>query len=168
MKLDAFQRARQHVIRFVADESENILKTTDPSFRKDVEDTRVKRTKHRLSKINLSDKDEEARESALIDATSGNNRDHQINEIHDYLKAYYKVALKRFMDNIANSVIESDLLGEGGPLKFFTPATVGGLSEDQLAGIAAETSLTAAKRAECTSRAERMHQALQAARGSMI
>lgn len=88
-----------------------------------------------------------------------------IEDIHDAVKAYYKVAIKRFTDNVVNSVVESDLLGEDSALKAFSPEFVGGLSDEELASIAAETSLTSATRAEYTAKSARLKQALDMARG---
>lgn len=56
-------------------------------------------------------------------------------DIHDLLKAYYKVALKRFIDNVANPVVKRILLGPEGPLAIFTPLWASKLSEEEKGGI---------------------------------
>ena len=38
--------------------------------------------------------------AAITRAAHLSNEDHAVNDIHDILKAYYKVALKRYMDNV--------------------------------------------------------------------
>ena len=42
-----------------------------------------------------------------------------IYDIHDTLKAYYKVAIKCFIDNVKNQVIQQNLLGLSGPVNIF-------------------------------------------------
>lgn len=45
-------------------------------------------------------------------------------EMHDNLRAYYEIALARFMDNFAIQVVERHLLGPEGPLRLFNSAYV--------------------------------------------
>ena len=104
----------------------------------------------------------------ILSAVTPKNREHQVVEIHDYLKAYYEVAITHFTDDIARSVVESDLIGRTGPLHYFRPSLIGGLSDEELANIAAETSLVASKRAEYDAKAERLKQALDTIRRSGI
>ena len=47
------------------------------------------------------------------------DEDQTIIDIHDILKAYYKVALKRYMDNIVIRIVERAVLGTGGQMQTF-------------------------------------------------
>jgi hypothetical protein len=44
--------------------------------------------------------------TAITRAAHLSNEDQAVNDIHDILKAYYKVALKRFMDNVVLQIVE--------------------------------------------------------------
>ncbi|KAG0645619.1 Interferon-inducible Mx [Hyphodiscus hymeniophilus] len=67
------------------------------------------------------------------------NSDHTIQDIHDILESYYKVARKRFVDTICMQGSDFHLLnGPGSPLRIFGTSFVGGLSEVQLDLIAGE------------------------------
>ena len=162
--LDVFQVAREHVSKFVTDESENILKTADSGFADAVQTIRQQRAEHVLSNFGPWEGNRSAITTAIVNAMSSNNREYQIYEIHDYLKAYYIIARKRFIDNIANSVIERELLGADGPLRVFTPALIGGLSDDELANIAAESPSTSVTREEYKGKVNRLKKALEATR----
>ncbi|KAI0409965.1 dynamin GTPase [Xylaria palmicola] len=60
------------------------------------------------------------------------NVDHVIFEIHDILRAYYKVALKRFVDNVRMHVADHILIaGPETPLKLFSPTFVTAMTEAQ-------------------------------------
>ncbi|KAI9719099.1 MAG: hypothetical protein M1812_003729 [Candelaria pacifica] len=71
-----------------------------------------------------------------------------IHDIHDTLKAYCTVALKRFIDNVSLQVIERNLLGPAGPVNVFTSDYVGKLDASDLAHIAPEDFQTSNMRSE--------------------
>jgi hypothetical protein len=76
------------------------------------------------------------------------NVEHTVQEIHDILKAYYKVAQKRFADNVCMQAADYYLVtGPRSPLKLFSPTFVSGLSEEQLVEIAGEDAALTRKRA---------------------
>jgi hypothetical protein len=67
------------------------------------------------------------------------NSEHTIHEVHDILKAYYKVARKRFVDNVLMQAADFQLVtGPKNPLKLFSPQFVSNLSDEQLEEIAGE------------------------------
>ncbi|RWA03831.1 hypothetical protein EKO27_g11278 [Xylaria grammica] len=67
------------------------------------------------------------------------NADHVIFEIHDILRAYYKVALKRFVDNVRMQVADHLLVAGGEtPLKLFSPTFVTAMTNEQLEEVAGE------------------------------
>ncbi|KAI9894600.1 MAG: hypothetical protein M1814_001955 [Vezdaea aestivalis] len=77
------------------------------------------------------------------------NLDHVVLEIHDILQAYYKVARKRFVDNVCMQASDTFLvIGDASPLKLFGPAFVNRLSPEQLGEIAGEDMRVKKRRAE--------------------
>lgn len=76
------------------------------------------------------------------------NVDHVVREIHDILEAYYKVARKRFVDNLCMQAADYHLVtGPHAPLKLFSPTFVDRLTAEQLEDIAGEGPSTKRKRA---------------------
>jgi hypothetical protein len=76
------------------------------------------------------------------------NVEHTVQEIHDILQSYYKVARKRFCDNLCMQAADHFLVqGPGSPLKLFGTALVSALSEEQLMEIAGEDVALRRKRA---------------------
>ena len=67
------------------------------------------------------------------------NIDHVVQEIHDILKAYYKVSRKRFIDNVCMQATDHHLVsGSDTPLKIFSPKFVSDLTKNQLEEFAGE------------------------------
>ncbi|QBZ58491.1 hypothetical protein PoMZ_03444 [Pyricularia oryzae] len=67
--------------------------------------------------------------------------------IHDVLESYYKVSIKRFINNISLHIVYHDLLyAESSPLNVFNSKFVHGLGEAQLEQIAGESSLVRMER----------------------
>ncbi|KAF2191742.1 hypothetical protein K469DRAFT_735719 [Zopfia rhizophila CBS 207.26] len=78
-----------------------------------------------------------------------NNADHTIRDMHDILYAYYKVARKRFVDNVCMHAAGYHLIhGPDTPLKLFSPSFVLELTQGQLQEIAGEDSSLKRKRAQ--------------------
>ena len=76
------------------------------------------------------------------------NAQHTREDIHDVLESYYKVARKRFVDNICTQVISHFLLdGAESPLNILSPDLILHLSADQLDAIAGEDDETGRHRA---------------------
>ncbi|KAK7548599.1 P-loop containing nucleoside triphosphate hydrolase protein [Phyllosticta citricarpa] len=67
------------------------------------------------------------------------NTDHIVQDLQDILAAYYKVALKRIVDNVCMQAASYHLVsGPSTPLKLFSPALVGRLTAGELEEIAGE------------------------------
>lgn len=84
-------------------------------------------------------------------------------DIHDILKSYYKVALKRFIENVVVQVIERYYIGLGGPAIQITPEYVRELSDQDLDEVAYETYETARSRNDTNSRLQRLEEAVRIA-----
>ncbi|MCJ1250724.1 hypothetical protein MMC30_007952 [Trapelia coarctata] len=93
------------------------------------------------------------------------NETSAVYDIHDILKAYYKVSIKRFIDNVGNQIVERTLLGPEGPLAIFTPQYVSGLSDEEKAAIAGEDEVTTETRSELGMQIERLMVARKICRG---
>ena len=79
---------------------------------------------------------------------SKSNAEHMVQDIHDTLKSYYKLARKRFVDNVVMQATDFHLLnGDDTPLDLFSPDFVNALSVDQLEDIAGEDIVLRRKRA---------------------
>lgn len=67
------------------------------------------------------------------------NVDHTVQDIHDILESYYKVARKRFVDNVCMQAVDYYLVtGPGAPMKLISPTWVNDLSNETLQEIAGE------------------------------
>jgi hypothetical protein len=76
------------------------------------------------------------------------NIEHVVQEVHDILKSYYKVARKRFADNLIMQAADHHLVtGPCSPLKLFSPSFVSELTDEQLLEIAGEDAALRSKRA---------------------
>jgi hypothetical protein len=77
------------------------------------------------------------------------NEDHTVRDIHDILRSYYKVARKRFVDNVCLQATGYHLVhGPDTPLKLFSPEFVTSLTAEQLEDIAGEDLALKRKRAQ--------------------
>ena len=74
------------------------------------------------------------------------NADHAIQDLHDILHSYYKVALKRFVDSVCMQAADHFLItGSKTPLTLFSPAFIASMTPEQLEEVAGEE-LTAKRR----------------------
>ncbi|KAJ5108261.1 hypothetical protein N7456_004936 [Penicillium angulare] len=75
------------------------------------------------------------------------NLQHTVEDIHDILKSYYKVARKRFIDNLCMQAADYHLVtGPAAPMTLFSPSWVYQLSREQLEQIAGEEASVRRKR----------------------
>lgn len=91
----------------------------------------------------------EATAAAL--AASKGNLDNAVEDTHDYLHAYYNVAMARFVDTVMAQGIDDYLLtGENSPIKIITPAFIASMTPAQREHIAGEDPATTRKRRALT------------------
>lgn len=75
------------------------------------------------------------------------NFEHTVQDIHDILESYYKVARKRFVDNVCMQAVDYYLLtGPEAPMKLLSPTWVNSLSNATLEEIAGEEKASKRKR----------------------
>jgi hypothetical protein len=70
---------------------------------------------------------------------SMSNTEYIVQDLHDILESYYKVARKRFVDVVCMQGTDHHLItGPNSPLKLFSPAFVIDMSTEQLEEVAGE------------------------------
>ncbi len=88
---------------------------------------------------------------------TGSNVKHTIDDLHDILHAYYKVARKRFVDNVCMQAADHFLVtGEDAPTKVFSPKFVSELTNEQLEAIAGEDLVSKRKREDLKRKIENL------------
>ena len=158
--------ARSDLSRILTDEREGPLITINHYFADNLAAARAERVVAQLTKLGYKDGQQYAMNfKSLTSVAHSSNEASAVHDIHDVLNAYYKVALKRFNDNVVNQVVERNLLGPGGPLTVFAPEWVGRLDSDELAAIAGEDFTTSNARTELTAQLGRLDQARKVCSG---
>jgi hypothetical protein len=170
LERSAFGRAKGCLMQILRDEKEGILQTVNNYFAETVSSIREERVRARLYDMGLQD-DNMVYSVSLNQVMSRlhlSNEDQAVHDIHDILKAYYKVALKRFTDNVILQVTERHLLGPEGPVKILSPEWIGEFSDADLADVASENFATSSARNELQARLDKLHRALDIARQAGI
>lgn len=89
-----------------------------------------------------------------------NNEESNVQRLHDILVSYYKVARKRFVDNVCMQAADYHLVrGPDTAVKIFSPSFVSDLTPEQLERIAGEDALTKRKRADLSRKVENLKRA---------
>ncbi|EXJ75418.1 uncharacterized protein A1O5_02114 [Cladophialophora psammophila CBS 110553] len=149
----------------LGDERGGILQTVNHYYADNLAAARKERVILRLERLGIADGAfVQADLTALANAAHLGNEDQAVYDIHDILKAYYKVAIKRFMDNVVMAVVERWWLALGGFVGMFDGEFVGNLSDEDLASIAAENHSTTHARADLKEKLRRFEEAHRIAR----
>ncbi|KAL6230944.1 hypothetical protein BDW75DRAFT_248246 [Aspergillus navahoensis] len=82
----------------------------------------------------------------LVTRMHQSNDDQAVDDMHDILKSFYKVAMKQFNDNVVVQVVEHCILGVEGAFQALTPELIGDLMDRALEDIAGENSATSSAR----------------------
>lgn len=116
------EHAYKELSAILTDERTPPLLTNNHYLADSLTEARHSRFVHRLEKMGFVDG---SRYHGIIDFDSMKtnhlltNETSAVYEIHDMLQAYYKVAIRRFIDNVANQVIERNLFGPRSPISIF-------------------------------------------------
>ncbi|KAL8377725.1 hypothetical protein RB595_008424 [Gaeumannomyces hyphopodioides] len=95
------------------------------------------------------------------------NSEHMQEYIHDLLKSYYKVSMKRFVDIMCLHVIHHDMLfSADGPLHIFTSKLIHALDDDQLDQFAGEDQIVKVKREKLVREIQSFRAALEVLQGT--
>lgn len=161
--------ARENAVKqldlLIADEMNGILQTANHYFADTLSATRQERVLQRLKRLGIQEQDTHITVNLAQVAAVAHlgNEEQAIYDIHDILKAYYKVAIKRFIDNVVLQAVERCYLGEHSSVTYIRPEYIGELSDEELDEIAAESYATSSIRIETTARLERLEKALSIA-----
>lgn len=99
--------------------------------------------------INNIDLGQVVKLSSIMNNHPLSNVEHTVRDLHDILKSYYKVARKRFVDEVCMQAADYHLVtGPDTPIRVFNPTFVADLSPEQLNMIAGEELSTRRKRTE--------------------
>ncbi|KAG4257564.1 hypothetical protein FPRO03_13870 [Fusarium proliferatum] len=125
--------------------------TLNHYFNENLQKARNDRINKALKKKAWNDENTEQQVVKLDDISSvvnnHSNTQHTAEEIHDILQAYYKVARKRFVDNIYHQAVDHCLLsGPSSPLILFCEQWVLDLTDEKLQLIASESRATQERR----------------------
>lgn len=112
--------------------------------------SRQKRMQTRMSQMSINDCQHGTvvRIEDMMRNHPMSNIDHDVQDLHDILSSYYKVARKRFADNVCMQAADHYLVnGLETPLALFSPTFVSSLTHEQLETIAGEDQGTKRTRA---------------------
>ncbi|KAG0636571.1 P-loop containing nucleoside triphosphate hydrolase protein [Tuber brumale] len=155
--------AESQLEMILADELTSTLQTINSTFPITLQSTRLQRLEARLRKHGFIDNSYHTNVRAMAEHANLSIEDQAVYEIHDILKCYYSIAIKRFADNVVNQVVERHLLGRAGSVKCFCSEQVSGLGEGELAALVADDYETSARRTEVKYRIQRLEKALEIA-----
>ncbi|KAF4338325.1 dynamin family [Fusarium beomiforme] len=135
-------------------------------FNENLQKARNDRTNKALEKKAWNDQQTGLRVVQLNNISSvvnnQSNIQHTAEEIHDILYAYYKVARKRFVDNIYHQAVDHCLLsGPSNPLILFCEQWVLNLSDEKLRLIASESRVTQERRQNLETALQDLAQAIE-------
>ena len=147
--LERYKKAMDHTRFLLEVEKEGTPLTTNHYFAENLEKTRQDRVKRRLEKHSYRDSNRRlvVNLDTTIATTTASNLEHTVEDLHDILQAYYKVARKRFVDVVCMQAADYHLMtGPDTPIKVFSPSFVSELTDEQLRTIAGEEPLALRKR----------------------
>jgi hypothetical protein len=96
------------------------------------------------------------------------NEDQAVNNIYDTLKACYKVAMKRFIDNVVVQITERVLLGLEGLVKALNPEIIHDLQDNELMELTGENFATSSNGHELMNKYERFQKASDIAKQALV
>lgn len=163
----ACTRAHHQLRKILNDERGGILQTVNHYFADTLSAIRRERILARL-KANGMEDGFVFEMSEVMDSVHLSNEDQAVNDIHDILKAYYRLAMKRFTDNIVVQVTERHILGIYGPVKALSTEMIGELQDEELMDIAGENFATSSARTELIAKCNRFHKALDIAKQALV
>ncbi|KAJ4409410.1 hypothetical protein N0V85_004106 [Neurospora sp. IMI 360204] len=168
--LNGYRRACEHSKFVISMELNGRPVTYNHYFNDNLQRARLGRQKSILSGLETTGQNTKVDlskvQSVMTSAVENKSNADQVREdIHDILKSYYKVARKRFVDNICQQAINHFLLdGDQSPVKVFTADWVAKLSDHRLNSIAGEDAVTTTARQRLETELEGLKKALEVLR----
>jgi hypothetical protein len=160
-------RGSEQLSQILNDERGGILQTVNHYYADTLSAIREERVLARLRAMGFQD-GSSFDTARVMQGVHLSNEDQAVNDIHDILKAYYKVAMERFTDNVVLQVTERHILGPAGPVRMLSPDLIGDLQESELTEIAGESFATSSIRNELVAKCERFQRALDIAKQAVI
>ncbi|KUI69764.1 Interferon-induced GTP-binding protein Mx1 [Cytospora mali] len=171
-KLQAsYKRAMDHARFLLEIEREGKPVTFNDYFNAELQRCQSERLHKTLDNLAINDGDTPAgpvvKLSALNFLSVNKSDPEQVREyLHDILRSYYQVSIKRFVDVVCQQVIDHFLLnGKDSPLHVFSTELVFGLSSSELEMIAEEDLVTKQDRERLGREIESLQAAMQVLRG---
>ncbi|KAH8690854.1 P-loop containing nucleoside triphosphate hydrolase protein [Talaromyces proteolyticus] len=146
------ERYKQSIdkVRFLLDVERSGTPMTQNHYLNDtLRKCQQQRSMSRITQKIFEDSEHEkfVRVSDITDKTHLSNETHAVQTIHDILESYYKVARKRFVDNVCMQAVDYHLVtGPETPMRLFSSSFVGHLTTEQLEEIAGEEAVLKRKR----------------------
>lgn len=146
--LDRYSKAIDHVKFIIEVEGSGTPLTTNHYFNDNLQKFRSSRQEKLLAKHTVMWNNEKVLRLGGIQHTLAmDNAEHTIQDIHDILESYYKVAQKRFVDTVCMQGSDHYLLtGDASPLRVFGTVFVSHLSDSELERIAGENTARKCRR----------------------
>jgi hypothetical protein len=141
--LPSYEKALQQASFLVEIERDGHLMTMNHYFAENIRKSQEARLKLRLEALTSWQTPGENSQPLLrlndILGAVMSNDDHMIQELHDTLKSYYKVARKRFVDAVCLQAVDHFLVsGKSSPLWTFSPHFISKMSDTELHQIAGD------------------------------
>ncbi|KAF7527979.1 hypothetical protein PCG10_001913 [Penicillium crustosum] len=149
--VEKYKHAMSTVEFLLRIEREGTPVTLNHYFNDNLEKCRQKRLHSTVSKKAFDDckHGEVVRLRDIVQQHHMSNVDHTVRDIHDILDSYYKVARKRFVDNVCMQAADHYLVtGPEAPMKLFSPSWVNDLSDERLEEIVGEGRASKRRRLE--------------------
>ncbi len=138
--LQRYRRMVEHVQFLLQTERSGTLLTTNHYFSENLDKCRSERSVEQDDGFSF-------RTGNATQRTDVGNMEHTVRDIHDILKSYYKVARKRFVDNICMQGTDYYLItGPDTPLRVLSSEFVVDLSVEQLEAVAGEDTTSIRRR----------------------
>jgi len=149
--LPSYKKALQQASFLAEIESQGNLMTMNHYFAENVRKAREVRLTLQFEALNSWQTGDAQREPLLrlkdILGVVMSNDDHTIQDLHDTLKSYYKVARKRFVDAVCLQAVDHFLVsGKTSPLWIFSPHFISNMSDAELHQIAGDEDETIKRR----------------------
>jgi hypothetical protein len=149
--LPSYEKALQQASFLVDIERHGNLLTMNHYFADNVNKSRLERLRVRLESLNSWQTSDENREPLLrvsdVLKIVTSNDNHTIQDLHDTLKSYYKVARKRFVDAVCLQAVDHFLVsGKTSPLWIFSPQFIGKMSDTELRHVAGDEEVAIKRR----------------------
>lgn len=116
---EANTAAQERLTSLLKDEQGDVLQTVNHYFAETLDKIRKDRLLARLQGVRLQDEWVGAKDAGQpTEILHISNEDQTVIDLHDVLKTFYKVSMKRFADYVVIKVVER-VLGERDAVKFF-------------------------------------------------